>query len=357
MDIGKAGKTGKNKGFRLGQEPGGVPIDQDGLAISAHAMTEEELEEQKSGKKNDSKKDLTIKEMVTAEVVAQAVLSREDSLYDLKLYIPEMAAVVKPGQFVSLYTEDASRILPRPISVCEADDKTGIIRLIYRAGGEKTGTAQFTKLRTGDRIRVLGVLGNGFDLTNVPGKHVYVIGGGIGIFPLYELARQVSTLVKKMGAEKQSLTCDVILGYRNRRFFEEEFDAIATESEDLNLVVNRDQKGNYVRVQVATEDGSAGVQGNVLDVMAELENSGSTYPAEECVIYACGPKPMLRALKAYAEERGIECYISLEERMACGIGACLACVCDTKEVDEHSQVHNTRICTDGPVFNAKEVIL
>ena len=91
-------------------------------------------------------------------------------------------------------------------------------------------------------------------------------------------------------------------------------------------------------------------KGNVLDAVREQG-------IEADVIYACGPKPMLRAIKAYAEEKGIECYLSMEERMACGIGACLACVCQSKEKDEHSQVHNKRVCKDGPVFLSTEVEL
>ena len=101
---------------------------------------------------------------------------------------------------------------------------------------------------------------------------------------------------------------------------------------------------------IATEDGSAGTKGNVIDA---IKANGATAD----VIYACGPTPMLRALKAYAEENDMECYVSMEERMACGIGACLACVCKTKEKDHHTNVNNKRICKEGPVFNAKEVEL
>ena len=101
-------------------------------------------------------------------------------------------------------------------------------------------------------------------------------------------------------------------------------------------------------VYIATEDGSVGTKGNVMDAIREAA-------LEAEIIYACGPAPMLRAIKAYAAENQIECYISLEERMACGIGACLACVCKSKEKDAHSNVHNKRICKDGPVFLATEV--
>ena len=101
---------------------------------------------------------------------------------------------------------------------------------------------------------------------------------------------------------------------------------------------------------MATEDGSAGMKGNVMDAIREQKIEGD-------IIYACGPAPMLRALKAYALEKDIECWISMEERMACGIGACLACVCQSTEVDGHSHVHNKRVCKEGPVFLATEVEL
>ena len=121
----------------------------------------------------------------------------------------------------------------------------------------------------------------------------------------------------------------MVLGYRDELFLNKEFEA-------------------YGDVYVATEDGSAGTKGNVMDAIRENGLKAD-------MIYACGPTPMLRAIKQYAEEQGIECYISLEERMACGIGACLACVCKSKEKDAHSNVNNKRICKDGPVFLATEV--
>ena len=121
----------------------------------------------------------------------------------------------------------------------------------------------------------------------------------------------------------------MILGYRDVLFLNKEFES-------------------YGDVYVATEDGSVGTKGNVLDAIKE---NG----LEADVIFACGPTPMLRAIKEYAITNNIECYVSLEEKMACGIGACLACVCKSKEVDHHTNVNNKRICKDGPVFNSKEV--
>ena len=151
------------------------------------------------------------------------------------------------------------------------------------------------------------------------GKKAFLIGGGIGIPPMVELAKQ-------LGGEKQ-----IVVGYRDELFLTEELKKNGT-------------------LFVATEDGSCGTKGNVLDAIRENELKAD-------VIYACGPTPMLRALKGYAEENGIECWLSLEEKMACGIGACLACVCKSKEIDGHSHVHNKRVCKDGPVFLSPEVEL
>ena len=137
--------------------------------------------------------------------------------------------------------------------------------------------------------------------------------------------------------------CDLALGSPT--------DRIATPHEMMFLPLYlKDEFEKYADVYVATEDGSSGTKGNVLNAIQEKA-------LEADVIFACGPTPMLRAIKQYAEERNIECYISLEERMACGIGACLGCVCKTKEVDAHSNVHNKRVCKDGPVFLSTEVDL
>lgn len=248
----------------------------------------------------------------TAKVVSQEALAAD--IYSMWIEAPEIAAAAKPGQFFSVYTKDAGRLLPRPISLCETDKGRGRLRIVYRVAG--AGTAEFSGYRAGDDIAVMGPLGNGFPLKS---KKAFLIGGGIGIPPMLELS-------KNLECEKQ-----IVLGYRDELFLNREFEP-------------------FGRVYVATEDGSAGTKGNVLDAIRE---NGLTAD----VIYACGPTPMLRALKAYAQERKIECWISLEERMACGIGACLACVCRSTDVDEHSHVHNKRICKDGPVFSAQEVEL
>lgn len=251
------------------------------------------------------------------KIVSQEEIGKD--IFSMWLQADEMAESARPGQFLSLYTRDGSKLLPRPISICEIDRENKRIRLVYRVTGKKTGTEDFSKLHAGIAVEVLGPLGNGFPLYEAEGKRVFLMGGGIGIPPMLQTA-------KELNAEKTA-----VLGYRDELFLNEEFE-------------------KYADVFVATEDGSAGTKGNVMDAIRENA-------LEADVIFACGPTPMLRAIKNYAEEKNIPCWISMEERMACGVGACLACVCKSKEVDSHSHVHNKRICKDGPVFLSTEVEL
>ena len=252
----------------------------------------------------------------------QAIVVSQEELAPgiFSIYLKTKAAeTARPGQFVSVYTKDPSKLLPRPISICEINKKHGTLRLVYRVTGEKTGTKEFSELKAGDTIPVIGPLGNGFPLEKAAGKKAFLMGGGIGVPPILELAKQLR-------CEKKQ----IVVGYRDQAtFLRDEFE----------------QNGE---LYISTEDGSVGTAGNVMDAI-----KANALDAD--IIYACGPTPMLRAIKSYAEENGIECYISLEERMACGIGACLACVCQSKEKDAHSNVNNKRICKDGPVFLSTEV--
>ena len=203
------------------------------------------------------------------------------------------------------------------------------LRIVFRVAGK--GTEEFSKMKAGEYLDIQGPLGNGYDLGKIAAElkadgrsfdKAILFGGGIGVPPMLELARR--------------LDChkNVVVGYRNSQtFLKEDFEAVADTD-----------------VYIATEDGSVGAKGNVLDAVKQEK-------VEADVIFACGPTPMLRAIKAYALENDIPCYVSLEEKMACGIGACLACVCKSTEIDDHSQVKNKRVCKEGPVFNVKEVEL
>ena len=249
-----------------------------------------------------------------AVVDSQTQLS--EGIFDMWITTENVAKEAVPGQFISVYTKDASKLLPRPISICEVNGNK--LRIVYRVAG--AGTKEFSVYEAGEKIHILGPLGNGFPLDNMEGKKAILIGGGIGIPPMLELAKQLK-------CEKE-----IVLGYRSAdTFLDKELSAL----------------GN---VTIASDDGSIGTHGTVIDAIKANNITGD-------VIFTCGPTPMLRAIKAYAAENNIEAWVSLEEKMACGIGACLACVCKSTEVDDHSMVHNKRICKDGPVFNATEVDL
>ena len=257
-----------------------------------------------------------MKERENAVILSQERIAQ--GIYSMWLKT-KAAGEARPGQFISMYTNDGSKLLPRPISICEIDKEKGALRVVYRVTGENTGTELFSKMQAGDTVPVIGPLGNGFPFEKAEGKKVFLMGGGIGVPPILELAKQMACVKKQ-----------IVVGYRDAEtFLREEFE-------------------HNGEVYISTEDGSVGTKGNVMDAIRENA-------LEADMIYACGPTPMLRAIKRYAEENGIECYISLEERMACGIGACLACVCKSKEKDHHSNVNNKRICKDGPVFLSTEV--
>ncbi|MBP3678455.1 MAG: dihydroorotate dehydrogenase electron transfer subunit, partial [Agathobacter sp.] len=173
-----------------------------------------------------------------------------DGIFDLTIKTKDIASAAKAGQFISLYCNDGTKLLPRPISLCGIDREAGTLRLVYRVTGENTGTEQFSKMKAGDEIRVLGPLGNGFELGD---KKAFLIGGGIGIPPMLQLA-------KELNCEKTA-----VLGYRNELFLLEDFESTCDTI-------------------IATEDGSAGTKGNVIDA---IKANGATAD----VIYACGPTP------------------------------------------------------------------
>ena len=244
------------------------------------------------------------KRKAAATVISQKQIGEQ--IYDLWLET-KLAKNAHPGQFVAVYPHGESTLLPRPISICETDREKGRLRLVYRVAGK--GTAEFSTCRAGDTLEILGVLGNGFPIDKAKGKKVFLMGGGIGIPPMLELA-------KKTEGKKQ-----ILLGYRNKDLFLEE---------DLE---------RYGDVYVATEDGSVGTKGNVMDII-------KAHALHADVIMACGPMPMLRAL---CQGLDIPGEVSIESRMGCGFGTCMCCSVE-------AAVGAKRICKDGPVFRKEELI-
>ena len=261
-----------------------------------------------------------MKKKTTAVIISNEEIS--PGIYSMRMKT-ELAGEVIPGQFIGVYTKDRSKLLPRPISICECDKKAGELRLVYRVAGE--GTDAISGMKKDEGIDILGILGNGYDLsTSDNKKNVTLMAGGIGIPPMLELAKALSE------RHKPEQKISAVIGYRNNSLF-------------LDKELEK-----YADIYVATDDGSVGYGGNVIGALEHYK----LYPD---IIYACGPMPMLRGIKAYCERSDIPGYISLEERMACGVGACLGCVCKTVRTDGHSHVKNARICTDGPVFSVTEV--
>ena len=236
------------------------------------------------------------------------------NIFELTLIGQLVLDMKQPGQFVHLRVSDQMEpLLRRPISISSIDKETLEFTMIYRAEGR--GTTLLSEKKPGDQVDVLGPLGNGFPIDKVEaGQTAFLVGGGIGVPPLYELSKR---LVEK-GVKPIH-----VLGFQSKDvvFYEREF----TELGETHIV---------------TVDGTHGHKGFVTNVLETLADDFAVY-------YSCGPTPMLKALeKMYPEKEG---YLSFEQRMGCGIGACFACVCETTEKTEADYV---KVCSDGPVFQS-----
>lgn len=249
-------------------------------------------------------------------VVSQKEIAR--NIFELVLEGGLTSDIGTPGRFVHVRAgEGFDPLLRRPISIASTDEQAGMMTLIYRAEGK--GTRLLAEKSAGGSADVLGPLGNGFPADAArPGSKALLVGGGIGVPPLYGLSKKL----KESGVEPVH-----VLGFQSSDvvFYEEEFSRLG-------------------ETHIATVDGSAGEQGFVTDVIKDLGMDFGVY-------YSCGPMPMLKAVSgAMAETEG---YLSFEERMGCGIGACFACVCHT-DANEKGYV---KVCSDGPVFRAGVVNL
>lgn len=248
------------------------------------------------------------------------ILSKEkiaDKTISLTLDISEIEQPVYPGQFFHVGCKGSNSYLRRPISVCDVQDKK--LRMIFEIRG--AGTEELSKLSEGDCADILGPLGRGFHIPTT-GSRAAIVGGGIGSFPLLYLARALP------------FPCDVYLGFRTES-------QIALEA-DFRAIAN-------VNLKICTDDGSYGYCGFAPSAFADAVSGGCKYD----IIYTCGPRVMMDCVAKTAKDNGIPCQISLEERMGCGIGACLVCACSMKDKDGNS--HMGHVCSDGPVFWAEQI--
>lgn len=236
-------------------------------------------------------------------------------VYSFTLKAPAIAAKASCGQFVNVLCDPFQ--LRRPISIGGFDAAAGILRLIFEVRGK--GTDWLASREVGDTLDLLGPLGHGFPLLDA-GKRAVMIGGGIGTPPLLPLCRHYGK------------NATLISGFRNASA----------------VILEEDAKAFGARTVVCTDDGSAGFAGFTTQAL-EQELASGTFDA----VYTCGPKVMMKKVAELAKKHGILCYVSMEERMACGVGACLGCTCKTKKED--GDIAMTRVCVNGPVFEASEV--
>lgn len=242
---------------------------------------------------------------------------RGNGLYALTLRAPGIAAAAKPGQFLHIACGEGS-MLRRPISIC--DVQGDLIKIFFQVKGE--GTTWLACRNPRDPLDVLGPLGYGFDLEAL-GNRPVMVGGGIGVPPM---------LYAMHAAKKGSAQPAAILGFRSR-----------------NVIILQSRFEELGRTHICTDDGTCGFHGFVSDLLRQ-------HLHEYTGVCACGPRPMLKAIAEIADEAGLPCQVSLEERMGCGIGACLVCACELKLKDGQDGVRYGHVCKDGPVFDAKEVV-
>ena len=246
----------------------------------------------------------------------------KENIFHFKVKASEIVNISKPGHFIEIrVSNNTEPFLRRPISIYNIDKEEGILEFIFQVKGK--GTEILSKKEIGDEIDIIGPLGNGtFKYDKY--QNIAVIGGGIGIFPLYELCKE---------AKSDNKNVNTYLGFRNKDFvmLENEFNSVSS------------------KLTITTDDGSYKNNGFAINYLEKDIEEGKIDS-----IYACGPMPMLRAVRELATKREIPCQISLEERMGCGLGVCLGCAVKTARSPKESPEY-WHVCKGGPVFQAKDV--
>ncbi|EGC01303.1 dihydroorotate dehydrogenase electron transfer subunit [Ruminococcus albus] len=246
------------------------------------------------------------------QIVSKKNLAK--GIFDVEILCPEIAELAQPGQFAQVAAEGF--FLRRPISICDIDKAKGTIRLVFEIRGK--GTEKLADLCKGQLIDIIAPLGKGFKV--LEGRKIVCVGGGIGVPPMVGIA-------KAYGENAVAIS-----GFRNM----------------AAVILQDDLQAAGGKAILCTDDGSAGRKGFVTDALTEQIAAD-----KPDIIVACGPMVMLKNVAKIAEANGIECQVSLEQRMACGVGACLVCACRT--VRDGKEIHS-HVCKDGPVFDSKEVV-
>ncbi len=258
--------------------------------------------------------------LLLAELVNKVQLKSD--IYKFSVKAPEIVKEAKPGNFIEIrVSEQTEPFLRRPISIYNLDKENGILEFIFQVKGK--GTSILAKKQIGDKIDIIGPLGYGTFKTEGY-KNIAIIGGGIGVFPLYELSKN---------AKEDNIKVNTYLGFRNKEnvVLEEEFNKVSD------------------KLIITTDDGTYKEKGFAINFLAEdIEKEKID------AIFACGPLPMLKAVQKLSIEKQIPCQISLEEKMACGLGACLGCAVKTAQSPKEAPEY-VHVCKIGPVFNAIDV--
>lgn len=257
-----------------------------------------------------------------SKVLMERIQSNEkiaNSIYKMTIESEYVSQNALPGQFVNVKCcEGINALLRRPISICCVDKNKGTFDIIFQIKG--IGTEYLSQKKCGDQVDVIGPLGKSFYVSEEY-KSIAIVGGGIGIFPLLFLLREMKNTEK-----------NAFLGFRSIDF----------------VVLEEEFKQACDNLFISTDDGSYENKG-IITVPLESELSKKKYD----IIYTCGPMPMVKSVAQIAKDRDIKCQVSLEQRMGCGIGACLVCACKTGTNDDWKYSH---VCKDGPVFWSDEVI-
>ncbi len=257
---------------------------------------------------------------ITGKVLSNELVAPD--FYKLDVFVGSMAEEIKPGQFVMVKVASGLEpFLRRPISINSVNIKERNLSLIYQVIGK--GTKLMTNIKRDQNLEIMGPLGQGFTWKGTD-KTAVLVGGGCGIAPLVALAQELKANDKDVY---------VLLGAqtKDRLICEREFNKVGA------------------KVQVATDDGSWGFHGFVTELLERL-----LAQVKVDQLYCCGPLPMTKIVTKIAEKNSLPCQVSLEERMGCGIGACIGCVCKTQ--DHHGKIDYKKVCTDGPVFDSREVV-
>lgn len=261
-------------------------------------------------------------EIFLGEAIVRGSCRITPGFWLLRLYCPSIARTAEPGQFVHvLCGGGVNSLMRRPLSLHRVDLADDEISILFQVRGE--GTRWLTGRRDGDRLSIIGPLGHGFPRPK--GNRVVLVAGGVGVAPLMFLA-------ERLQMDDFEVTC--LLGARQ-----------------ADLLLRTDALRSLgVKVEIATDDGSEGYHGLVTELLA----AQLSRPAKPAAVYSCGPTLMMRKVAEMAEAAGIPCWVSLEERMACGLGACRGCSVRLK--DRNNEVRYENACSYGPVFNAQEVL-